>query len=127
MSSIDVTNHSQILINGVELPYAATVNVAYEDLHGDSTGRNINNGVLQIQRVRKDLTKIELSWKAISMEEARTIQDMLSKSVTFQVQFYSPMHGTRVTKNMYSSASSNEYISTGLGIRVNLTRNIIEV
>ncbi len=120
-------NEAKILINGAELPYSSDISVQYEDLHGDSTGRSINTGVLAIQRIRKDLCKIELRWTAISLADAKKVQEMLSTNVTFSVQFYSPLHGARVTRTMYSSNSTNEYVPTEIGMRMNLTRNLIEV
>ena len=87
-----------INIDGVDLPAPSSFKLPQFDLDSSDTNRN-ELGVLQRDRIRQGIYKIELEWKAISSEKLAIIESAI-KPASLQVTF--PTATGHITKTMYA-------------------------
>lgn len=86
-----------ITIDGVDLPAPSSMSIPMSDLDSPDTTRN-ELGILQRDRIRQGVHKVELAWNVITSSQVNTILSAIEPakfSVTFPTTF-----GT-VTKDMY--------------------------
>ncbi len=105
----------KILIDGVELPAPATMDVEFEDYDANSI-RGINDGVLDRNRIRANVQKITLSYLLKDLDAITTIYRLI-KPQTFLVELWDDTQGKRVTKTMYAGPKKNSYIRVQTGIK----------
>lgn len=86
-----------VYVNGKQLPCPTGYKTPEFDLDSGDTTRN-ERGYFQRDRIRQGVAKIELEWKAISSQQARTILDAVKPS-GFSVRYITP-YGYR-TRRMY--------------------------
>ena len=76
---------AMITIDGVDLPSPSSFKIPRSDLDSSDTGRN-ELGVLQRDRIRQGIYKIELEWKAINSSDLYLIESAIEPAelnVTF--------------------------------------------
>lgn len=115
-----------ITIDGVNLPHPSSLTVSMQDLDSNDTTRN-ERGVLQRDRVRAGVYKIELSFNAKKGNEIQIIESAIRNSklsVTF------PDTTGRITKQMYVGDRNKEVVLYNGGvsdeIRWTLSFNLVE-
>ena len=115
-----------ITIDGVVLPAPSTLSVSMSDLDSPDTTRN-EQGVLQRDRVRAGVYKIELEFNVKKGSEVQIIESALTGSklnVTF------PDTSGRTTKEMYVGDRSKTVVLYNAGvsseIRWDLKFNLVE-
>lgn len=87
-----------ISIGGVDLPSPTEYNVSLQDIDSENTKRT-ETGVLQRDRVRAGVYKIEVAWK-ITKAQLKIITDALAPA-KFSVTFFDPTTSSTSTKDMY--------------------------
>ena len=87
-----------IQINGVNLPPPVEYSVELYDIDSENTKRT-ETGVLQRDRVRAGVYKIQVKWK-VTKAQLKTITDAL-KPAKFSVTFFDPTTSTNPTRFMY--------------------------
>jgi len=96
-----------IQINGVNLPPPVEYSVELYDIDSENTKRT-ETGVLQRDRVRAGVYKIQVKWK-VTKAQLKTITDAL-KPAKFSVMFFDPTTSTNPTKYMYCGDRSANLI-----------------
>ena len=86
-----------ISIDGVDLPTPSVFRIPKYDIDSSGTTRN-ELGVLQRDRVRQGIYKIELEWRAITSSKLHLIESAI-EPVAMNVRFLSPTG--YLTKKMY--------------------------
>lgn len=112
-------------IDGVDLPAPSSFKLPDFDLDSSDTNRN-ELGVLQRDRVRQGIFKIELEFKGITSSQLATIKEAI-KPASFQATF--PTEKGFVTKTMYAGDRNTEiakYNSEINEIRWNISFNLTE-
>jgi hypothetical protein len=87
-----------IQINGVDLPAPVEYSVSLQDIDSENT-RRTETGVLQRDRVRAGVYKIQVKWR-VTKTQLKTITDAL-KPAKFSVMFFDPTTSTNPTRSMY--------------------------
>ncbi len=87
-----------IQINGVDMPPPVEYSVSLQDIDSENT-RRTETGVLQRDRVRAGVYKIEVKW-LVTKTQLKTITDAL-KPAKFSVMFFDPTTSTNPTRSMY--------------------------
>lgn len=95
-------------INGVAMPTPVTYNVTQNDIDSSNTGRS-ETGVMNRDRVRAGVYKIELAWKNISTTELEKITNAI-KDASFSVTFF---YGATKTAKMYAGDRTVNLVSLG--------------
>lgn len=115
-----------ITIDGVNIPHPSSLKVSMQDLDSPDTTRN-EVGVLQRDRVRSNVYKIELAFTTIKGSDVQLIESSILNSkltVTF------PDTSGRITRQMYVGDRSKEVVLYNDGdpnrMRWNLNFNLIE-
>lgn len=89
-----------VSIGGFEFPepssYSATTSTIVE------SARNVNGYVVGAV-VRKDVAKVELSWKFLTVRQWATILSLFADSFYNDVKFFNQTTGTYTTRTMYVS------------------------
>ena len=92
-----------VSIGGFEFPepssYSATTSTIVD------SARNVNGYVVGAV-VRKDVAKVELSWKYLSVRQWATILSLFADSFYNDVKFFNQTTGTYTTRTMYVSDRS---------------------
>nr|WP_312578216.1 hypothetical protein [Sedimentibacter sp.] len=97
---------AMINIDGVDLPAPSKFKPPNFDLDSGDTGRN-ELGILQRDRVREGVFKLELEWKGILSSQLATIKAAV-KSDRFETTF--PTEIGFITKTMYVSDRNIEMV-----------------
>ena len=87
-----------IQINGVDMPPPVEYSVSLQDIDSENT-RRTETGVLQRDRVRAGVYKIQVKW-LVTKTQLKTITDAL-KPAKFSVKFFDPTTSTTPTRYMY--------------------------
>lgn len=87
-----------INIDGVDLPSPVEYSVSLQDIDSENT-RRTETGVLQRDRVRAGVYKIQVKWR-VTKAQLKTITDAL-KPAKFSVTFFDPTTSTTPTRYMY--------------------------
>lgn len=114
-----------INIGGVDLPTPSTFKLPRFDLDSSDTNRN-ELGIMQRDRVRQGIYKIELEWKGITSIQLNTIINAIEPA-SLQVNF--PSEIGFITKTMYAGDRNVEvarYDSDYSKIRWNISFNLTE-
>ena len=90
-----------IYIGGIEMPPPVSYKVTLSDLDAPNSGRS-ESGVMNRDRVRADVGKIELSWKNLTTTQLKTIVQAVSPE-EFEVRYF---FGTEHTAIMYAGDRS---------------------
>lgn len=94
---------SLVSIGGYEFPepssYSATTSTIVD------SARNVSGYVVGAV-VRKDVAKVELSWKYLSVRQWATILSLFADSFYNDVRFFNQTTGTYTTRTMYVSDRS---------------------
>ena len=116
---------AMITIDGVDLPSPSVFKIPRSDLDSGDTGRN-ELGVLQRDRIRQGIYKIELEWKGINSSQLHLIEDAIEPA-ELNVTFPTPTG--MVTKTMYAGDRNVEMVKYSDDfdkIRWNISFNLIE-
>lgn len=113
-----------VSIDGVDLPTPSTYRPPQFDLDSGDTGRN-ELGVMQRDRIRQGIYRLELEWKAINSSKLATIK-AATQPDKFEVTFYT--EAGYVTKTMYAGDRNIEMARGFIesDIRWNVSCNLIE-
>lgn len=115
-----------IRINGVSLPPPSSLKVSMQDLDSEGTTRN-ERGVLQRDRIREGVYKIELTFNAKKGSEIQIIESAI-KPAKLSVTF--PSTTGMITKQMYVGDRTKEVVLYNGGdfdnIRWTLSFNLVE-
>ncbi|HOA79958.1 MAG TPA: hypothetical protein PKK61_02695 [Defluviitaleaceae bacterium] len=115
-----------ISIDGVDLPSPSSFKISRFDLDSSDTNRN-ELGILQRDRVRQGIYKIELEWKGITSEQVQTIETAIEPA---QIQVTFPTQRGLLTKTMYAGDRNGpemvKYNEDYNKIRWNISFNLIE-
>ena len=98
---------AMITIDGVDLPSPSVFKIPRSDLDSSDTGRN-ELGVLQRDRIRQGIYKIELEWKGINSSELHLIESAIEPA-ELNVTFPTPT-GMQI-KKMYAGDRNVEMVS----------------
>ncbi len=110
-------------IDGVDMPAPSSFRNPQSDLDSSDTKRN-ELGILQRDRIRQGINKIELEWKAITDAQLSTILDAIEPS-SIEVTYPSP--SGYVTKTMYVGNRNIDIAKYKEGdIRWNVAFNLTE-
>ncbi len=113
-----------VKIGQTDLPTPSRYRLLGFDLDSSSTARN-EEGVLQRDRIRQGIYKVELEWSHLSGTDLATIESAIAPA-TFSVTF-TTSSGT-VTKTMYAGDLSREIVLLVGGVPLwNVAVNLIEV
>lgn len=111
-----------IIINGVVLPSPTAYDVELSDVDSPDSGR-METGVMNRDRVRGDVAKIQLGFTALSTKELTTIVTAIQPE-EFAVTFF---YGTVKTASMYSGNKQLSLKSvSGEDCTWNLSFNLVE-
>lgn len=116
---------AMINIDGVDLPSPSVFKIPRSDLDSGDTGRN-ELGVLQRDRIRQGIYKIELEFKGINSSNLYLIESAIEPAelnVTF------PTPAGKQTKKMYAGDRNVEIVKYNDNpdkIRWNLSFNLVE-
>lgn len=116
---------AMISIDGVDLPSPSVFKIPESDLDSSDTGRN-ELGVLQRDRIRQGVYKIELEWKGITSSQLATIKSTVQPA-SLQVTF--PTEIGMQTKTMYAGDRNIEMVKYNKNhdlIRWNISFNLVE-
>jgi hypothetical protein len=116
---------AMIKIDGEDMPSPSSFKLPRFDLDSSDTMRN-ELGVLQRDRVRQGIYKIELEYRGITSEQLQAIEAAIEPA-TLQVEFPSPQGA--ITKTMYAGDRTVEMVrhhSDNDKIRWNLEFSLIE-
>lgn len=116
---------AMISIDGVDLPAPSVLKIPRSDLDSSDTGRN-ELGILQRDRIRQGIYKIELEWKGITSSQLHLIESAIEPS-EINVTFPTPT-GMK-TKKMYAGDRNVEIVKYDKDfdkIRWNISFNLIE-
>lgn len=116
---------AMITIDGVDLPSPSVFKIPQSDLDSSDTGRN-ELGILQRDRIRQGIYKIELEWKGITSSQLHLIESAIEPS-EINVTFPTPT-GMK-TKKMYAGDRNVEIVKYDKDfdkIRWNISFNLIE-
>ncbi|GFN35383.1 DUF6711 family protein [Tepidimicrobium xylanilyticum] len=116
---------AMITIDGVDLPSPSVFKIPRSDLDSGDTGRN-ELGVLQRDRIRQGIYKIELEWKGINSSELHLIESAIEPA-ELNVTFPTPTG--MATKTMYAGDRNVEmlkYDEISDKIYWNISFNLIE-
>lgn len=98
-----MASQALVSIGGYEFPepssYSATTSTIVD------SARNVNGYVVGAV-VRKDVAKVELSWKYLSVRQWATILSLFADSFYNEVKFFNQTTGTYTTRTMYVSDRS---------------------
>lgn len=111
-------------IDGVDLPAPSSFKLPQFDLDSGDTNRN-ELGILQRDRVRQGIYKIDLEWKGVTSAALAAIEEAI-KPASVQVTFPAPT-GLQ-TKTMYAGDRNVDmaiYRSAD-NIRWNISFNLVE-
>lgn len=97
-----------LVIDGVEMPAPSELKVPESDLDSQDTTRN-ELGILQRDRVRQGIRKIECAWKALTAEDASILLKAV-KPKSVLVTYPDPEENLMVTRKMYVGDRSSELI-----------------
>ncbi|GMG96860.1 DUF6711 family protein [Tepidimicrobium xylanilyticum] len=116
---------AMITIDGVDLPSPSVFKIPRSDLDSGDTGRN-ELGVLQRDRIRQGIYKIELEWKGINSSDLYLIESAIEPA-ELNVTFPTPTG--MATKTMYAGDRNVEMVKYDKDfdkIRWNISFNLIE-
>ena len=116
---------AMINIDGVDLPSPSVFKIPRSDLDSGDTGRN-ELGVLQRDRIRQGIYKIELEFKGINSSNLYLIESAIEPA-ELNVTFPTPTG--QVAKKMYAGDRNVEmakYSDDFDKIRWNLSFNLVE-
>lgn len=113
-----------ITIDGVSLPDPSSMSIPMADIDSADTTRN-ELGILQRDRIRQGVYKIELSWNAITDSDVNTILSAITPA-KFEVTF--PTTTGNMTKDMYAGDRKLDFVlyRNGNNPRWNLSFNLVE-
>lgn len=115
-----------ITIDGVVLPTPSTLSVSMADLDSPDTTRN-EQGVLQRDRIRQGVYKVELEFNVKKGSEIQIIESAIINS-TLNVTF--PDTTGRITRKMYVGDRKKNVVLYKNGVfdevRWNLSFNLVE-
>lgn len=112
-------------VDGVDLPAPSSFKLPEFDLDSDDTNRN-EMGVLQRDRIRQGIYKIELEWNGITSTQLATIKSAIEPA-SIQVTF--PTENGLTTKTMYAGDRNIEMVKYDADynkIRWNVSCNLTE-
>lgn len=95
-----------ITIDGADLPSPSSYKIPRSDLDSGDTGRN-ELGVLQRDRIRQGIYKIELEWNGITSSELHLIESAVEPE-ELNVTFPSPVGP--ISKKMYAGDRNAEMV-----------------
>lgn len=101
----------------------ADISITKEDLEGDS-GRD-ESGVYHRCVVRTGIHKWSFSYRILTAEEYRYLDDLFAGKNVFAFSYHDP-DGSIKTTNAYKKSTSVTYFSQSQGLYKNLTFDIIE-
>jgi len=116
---------AMISIDGVDLPAPSVFKIPQSDLDSSDTGRN-ELGILQRDRIRQGLYKIELEWKGITSSQLHLIESAIEPS---EINVTFPTATGMKTKKMYAGDRNVEIVKYDKDfdkIRWNISFNLIE-
>lgn len=116
---------TMINIDGVDLPAPSSFKIPNFDLDSGDVGRN-ELGILQRDRIRQGVYKLELEWKAVVSSQLATIKTALSPE-KITVRF--PCEMGFINKEMYAGDRNIEmvkYDSDYNKIRWDISCNLTE-
>ncbi len=87
-----------VTVNGVELPEPSTYNATSSTIV--DSARNVE-GVVVGSVVRKNVSKVELSWKYLTVQQWANILSVVTDNFYNSVTFFSQNTGGYETKQMY--------------------------
>lgn len=115
-----------ITIDGVVLPAPSTLSIGMQDLDSPDTSRN-EQGILQRDRVREGVYKIELAFNVKKGNEIQIIESAI-KNAKLNVTF--PDTTGMITKEMYVGDRKKDVVLYNGGvsdeIRWDLSFNLVE-
>jgi len=114
-----------IVINGINMPFPSAFRLPRFDIDSSDTMRN-ELGVLQRDRIRQGIYKIELEYRGITSEQLQAIEAAIEPAA-LQVEFPSPQGA--ITATMYAGDRAVEMVKYNDDynkIRWNLAFNLIE-
>lgn len=95
---------AMLTIDTVEMANPAEYKVSVNDLDSENTAR-AEDGLLQRDRVREGVYRIDATWRGLTRAELKAITDAISP-VSFSVTFFDPTQSTDTTATMYSGEKS---------------------
>lgn len=116
---------AMINIDGVDLPAPSSFKIPRSDLDSSDTGRN-ELGVLQRDRIRQGIFKVELEFKGILSSELHLI-DSAIEPASLQVTFPTPTGSN--TRTMYAGDRNIEMVKFDKDynkIRWDISFNLVE-
>ncbi len=97
---------AMVTIDGVDLPSPSTYKTPQFDLDSADSDRN-ELGVLQRDRKRQGIYRLELSWKSITSSELHLIESAIEKA-KLNVTFIASVG--KIKKQMYAGDRNSEMI-----------------
>ena len=120
-----------VTVGGYDFPEPSTYNALTSDLV--DSGRNVE-GMMVGSVIRENVSKIEISWKYLTVEQWSRILQCFKGRDKFvnEVYFFDPVEGKRIKKNMYvSDRKANIFkrdpVSGAVVGWVNVSLSLIEV
>lgn len=98
---------AMININGIDLVAPVVFELPRFDLDSGDTNRN-ELGIMQRDRVRQGIYKIELGWEKISSSDLQAVESAIEPA-SFQVTFPSPRGF--LTKKMYAGDRKTKIVT----------------
>lgn len=108
MKNYDLKNIAIVKVDNYVLPQFSEYSGSLSDLDVES-GRNVNGGVMERNRIRSDIHKLEFSYDILTYDVARDILQAIKPS-SFNVEFFAIDLGKRITKKMYVGDKSFQWI-----------------
>lgn len=97
-----------ITIGSTPIKAPSEYKVSRSDLDSSNSVRN-ESGVLNRERVREGVYKIECKWANITQTQLKAITDRINP-VSFEVAFYDPTDSATKTATMYAGDRSAEMV-----------------
>ena len=116
---------AMVSIDGIDLPGVSTYKIPNSDLDSSDTGRN-ELGVLQRDRIRDAVFKVEVGFKGISSSELATIKSAIKPS-QFNATIITEIGP--ITKTMYAGDRNIEMVKFDKDynkIRWDVSFNLVE-
>lgn len=98
-------------IGGVTMPVPdlESLDVSYDDLDSENSGRGEETGIMIRERIRANVRKYPMKWSAINGSELATLTAAISAE-QFTVILLDPITGADATMTMYAGTRSPKCI-----------------